>query len=118
MVPAWLYIANCVIERNNIIYIMDKDSELEFEEPVSPHGQYFNSSVICAYSFVFMEFAIPIDDLQIIPLLKDNFLPAINPRFSSIMVQHFFHTFFFLKQVSSILYYLTSLYFTFYFLSS
>ncbi|WJX44849.1 hypothetical protein P8452_31782 [Trifolium repens] len=65
---------------------MDKYSE-EFQEPVSPHGQYFNSSVICAYSFVFMEFAIPIDDLQIIPLLKDNFLPAINPRFSSIMIR-------------------------------
>ncbi|CAJ2642279.1 wax ester synthase/diacylglycerol acyltransferase 4-like [Trifolium pratense] len=65
---------------------MDKVNE-EFEEPVSPHGQYFNSSVICSYSFVFMEFAIPIHDLQIIPLLKDNFLPAINPRFSSIMVR-------------------------------
>ncbi|XP_045821378.1 wax ester synthase/diacylglycerol acyltransferase 4-like [Trifolium pratense] len=64
---------------------MDKVYE-EFEEPVSPHGQYFNSSVICSYVFVFMEFAIPIDDLQIIPFLKDIFI-HINPRFSSIMVR-------------------------------
>jgi hypothetical protein len=70
---------------------MDKYSE-EFQEPVSPHGQYFNSSVICSYVFGFLELAIPIDDdSQAIPLLKDVFLP-INPRFSSIMVLHLFNT--------------------------
>ncbi|WJX44862.1 hypothetical protein P8452_31793 [Trifolium repens] len=59
----------------------------EVQEPVSPHGQYFNSSVICSYVFGFLELAIPIDDdSQAIPLLKDVFLP-INPRFSSIMVR-------------------------------
>jgi len=66
--------------------IMDKFNE-EVQEPVSPHGQYFNSSVICSYVFGFLELAIPIDDSQTMPLLKDVFLP-INPRFSSIMVLH------------------------------
>ncbi|KEH30689.1 O-acyltransferase WSD1-like protein [Medicago truncatula] len=64
---------------------MDKFNE-EVQEPVSPHGQYFNSSVICSYVFGFLELAIPIDDSQTMPLLKDVFLP-INPRFSSIMVR-------------------------------
>ncbi|XP_058730389.1 wax ester synthase/diacylglycerol acyltransferase 4-like [Vicia villosa] len=58
----------------------------EVEEPVSPHGQYFNSSVICAYIFAFLEFDIPFDESQVIPLIQDLFLP-INPRFSSIMVR-------------------------------
>ncbi|XP_027345757.1 O-acyltransferase WSD1-like [Abrus precatorius] len=58
----------------------------EIEEPVSPPGQYFNSSVICSYVFGFLEVAVPIDDSQTISLLKDVFLP-INPRFSSIMVR-------------------------------
>jgi len=57
----------------------------EVEEPVSPPGQYFNSSVICSYVFGFLEIAIPIDDSKTISLLQDVFLP-INPRFSSIMV--------------------------------
>lgn len=63
---------------------MDKFYE-EVQQPVSPPGQYFNSSVICSYVFGFMELAVPIDDSHAIPLLKDVFLP-INPRFSSIMV--------------------------------
>ncbi|CAI8617042.1 unnamed protein product [Vicia faba] len=58
----------------------------EVEEPVSPHGQYFNSSVMCAYIFAFLELDIPFDESQAIPLIKDLFLP-INPRFSSIMVR-------------------------------
>ncbi|WJX44861.1 hypothetical protein P8452_31792 [Trifolium repens] len=58
----------------------------EVQEPVSPHGQYFNSSVICSYVFGFLELAIPFDESLLIPLLKDVFLP-INPRFSSIMVR-------------------------------
>ncbi|KAL1363047.1 hypothetical protein HN51_011246 [Arachis hypogaea] len=57
----------------------------EVEQPVSPPGQYFNSSVICSYVFGFLEIAVPIDDSQAITLIKDVFLP-INPRFSSIMV--------------------------------
>ncbi|KAG5033247.1 hypothetical protein GLYMA_06G291700v4 [Glycine max] len=58
----------------------------EVQEPVSPHGHYFNSSVICSYVFGFLEMAVPIDDSQTIPLLEDVFLP-INPRFSSIMIR-------------------------------
>ncbi|KAL9277421.1 hypothetical protein ACSQ67_025030 [Phaseolus vulgaris] len=58
----------------------------EVEEPVSPPGQYFNSSVICSYVFGFLEIAIPIDDSKTISLIKDVFLP-INPRFSSIMIR-------------------------------
>ncbi|KAK7286753.1 hypothetical protein RJT34_21974 [Clitoria ternatea] len=57
----------------------------EVEEPVSPPGQYFNSSMICSYVFGFVEMAVPVDDLDAVTLLKDVFLP-INPRFSSIMV--------------------------------
>ncbi|KAL5143563.1 O-acyltransferase WSD1 [Glycine soja] len=55
-------------------------------EPVSPVGQYFNSSMLCIYIIGVLEFEVPIDDLQTYALLKDVFLP-INPRFSSIMVQ-------------------------------
>ncbi|KAG4925803.1 hypothetical protein JHK87_051343 [Glycine soja] len=58
----------------------------EQAEPVSPVGQYFNSSVLCIYIIGVLEFEVPIDDLQTYALLKDVFLP-INPRFSSIMVQ-------------------------------
>lgn len=60
--------------------------EVEQTEPVSPVGQYFNSSVLCIYIIGVLEFEVPIDDLQTYALLKDVFLP-INPRFSSIMVQ-------------------------------
>ncbi|KAG2404100.1 uncharacterized protein HKW66_Vig0110220 [Vigna angularis] len=56
------------------------------EEPVSPMGQYFNSSALCIYIIGVLEFEVPIDDLQTFTLIKDVFLP-INPRFSSIMVQ-------------------------------
>ncbi|KAJ1419596.1 O-acyltransferase, WSD1, N-terminal [Sesbania bispinosa] len=58
----------------------------ELTEPVSPMGQYFNSSALCLYIIGVLEFEVPIDDLQTFALLKDVFLP-INPRFSSIMVQ-------------------------------
>ncbi|XP_075668987.1 wax ester synthase/diacylglycerol acyltransferase 4-like [Castanea sativa] len=62
---------------------------MEFEEglePVSPTGQYFNSSVLSVSIIAVMEFEIPINNLpSIMSLLKDVFLP-INPRFSSIMV--------------------------------
>lgn len=62
----------------------------EVQEPVSPPGQYFNSSVICSYVFGFLEIAVPIDDSETMHLLKDVFLP-INPRLSSIMVLPLFH---------------------------
>ncbi|KAM4093423.1 hypothetical protein ACB094_06G115100 [Castanea mollissima] len=62
---------------------------MEFEEglePVSPTGQYFNSSVLSVSIIAVMEFEIPINNLpSIMSLLNDVFLP-INPRFSSIMV--------------------------------
>lgn len=69
---------------------MDQQFYEEVQEPVSPPGQYFNSSVICSYVFGFLEMAVPIDDSQTIPLLEDVFLP-INPRFSSIMVLSLLH---------------------------
>ncbi|KAL2330001.1 hypothetical protein Fmac_017582 [Flemingia macrophylla] len=58
----------------------------EQAEPVSPMGQYFNSSVLCIYIIGVLEFEVPIDDLQTFALIKDVFLP-INPRFSSVMIQ-------------------------------
>ncbi|KAI8551641.1 hypothetical protein RHMOL_Rhmol06G0201800 [Rhododendron molle] len=53
--------------------------------PVSPSGQYFNSSVLSLTVLAVMEFEVPLDDLPIMTLFQDVFLP-INPRFSSIMV--------------------------------
>ncbi|KAJ0053187.1 hypothetical protein Pint_03066 [Pistacia integerrima] len=54
-------------------------------EPVSPSGQYLNSSAPSLYVYAFLEFEIPIDDLPVMSLIEDLFL-SINPRFSSIMV--------------------------------
>ncbi|XP_054808767.1 LOW QUALITY PROTEIN: wax ester synthase/diacylglycerol acyltransferase 4-like [Prosopis cineraria] len=54
--------------------------------PVSPVGQYFNSSALCIYIIGVLEFQVPLDESQAIPLLQRLFLP-INPRFSSIMVE-------------------------------
>ncbi|KAL9458119.1 hypothetical protein AB3S75_007053 [Citrus x aurantiifolia] len=54
-------------------------------EPVSPIGQYFNSSILSISILAVLESEVPFDDSRAIPLLKDIFLP-INPRFSSIMV--------------------------------
>ncbi|WOH00011.1 hypothetical protein DCAR_0519367 [Daucus carota subsp. sativus] len=56
------------------------------EEPVSPTGQYMSSSVLNLITLAFLEFQVPIDDLQILDLIKDQFLP-INPRFSSKMAE-------------------------------
>nr|KYP69303.1 O-acyltransferase WSD1 [Cajanus cajan] len=58
----------------------------EQAEPVSPMGQYFNSSVLCIYIIGVLEFEVPIHDLQTLALIKDVFIP-INPRFSSVMIQ-------------------------------
>ncbi|KAJ0111186.1 O-acyltransferase WSD1-like isoform X1 [Pistacia vera] len=58
----------------------------DVSEPVSPTGQYFNSSILSICVFGVLESQIPIDDSSTMLLLKDVFLP-INPRFSSIMVK-------------------------------
>ncbi|KAF8391333.1 hypothetical protein HHK36_023637 [Tetracentron sinense] len=63
-----------------------KEKTVEEEEvPVSPIGQYFNSSVLSVCILGVLESDIPIDDSPTLTLLKNLFLP-INPRFSSIMV--------------------------------
>ncbi|KAK9757495.1 hypothetical protein RND81_01G166100 [Saponaria officinalis] len=56
----------------------------EGEEPVSPTGLYFNSKSMSVCILAILEFAVPIDDLRVFPLLRDVFL-SINPRFSSVM---------------------------------
>lgn len=62
---------------------------MEFYEdmfaPVSPSGQYLNSSVLSLTIVAVLEFEVPIHDLQTVSLLKNLFIP-INQRFSSIMV--------------------------------
>jgi hypothetical protein len=58
---------------------------MEGSEPVSPTGQYLNSSVLCVSIITVLESEVPINDVHIISFLKDVFL-AINPRFSSVMV--------------------------------
>ncbi|MFS8024193.1 putative O-acyltransferase, WSD1, O-acyltransferase WSD1 [Helianthus anomalus] len=55
-------------------------------EPVSPTGQYFNSSVLSISIISILEFENPIDDSSSLALVNNVFLP-INPRFSSIMVK-------------------------------
>lgn len=65
---------------------MEHEREEQLQEPVSPIGQYFNSSSLCLYIIAVLEFEVSIDDLQAFALLRDVFLP-ISPRFSSIMVQ-------------------------------
>ncbi|KAL2496858.1 O-acyltransferase (WSD1-like) family protein [Forsythia ovata] len=61
-------------------------NQKEEEEPVSPTGQYFTSSVISVSVIGVLELQVPIDDSQTETLIKHVFLP-INPRFSSIMVK-------------------------------
>ncbi|KAI4305166.1 hypothetical protein L6164_028552 [Bauhinia variegata] len=56
-----------------------------FAEPLSPMAQNFSSSALRVYILGVSEFDVPIDDLQIVSLLRDLFLPA-NPRFSSMIV--------------------------------
>ncbi|XAR55518.1 hypothetical protein NMG60_11035609 [Bertholletia excelsa] len=54
-------------------------------EPVSPTGQYLNSSVLSLCVLAVLETELPVQDSNFATLVKDIFLP-INPRFSSIMV--------------------------------
>ncbi|KAK2420278.1 O-acyltransferase WSD1 [Trifolium repens] len=58
----------------------------EIEEPVSPTGQYLNSSSLSVCILGVLESEIPMDDKQTMSLLQDVFLP-INTRFSSIMIK-------------------------------
>jgi len=64
--------------------------EEEITEPVSPTGQYLNSSALCIYILGVLEFETPLTHLSPFELLQDIFLP-INTRFSSIMVMYFFY---------------------------
>lgn len=57
----------------------------ETMEPVSPTGQYLNSSVLSLSIIAVLEIGVTINDSQTMSLLENLFLP-INPRFSSIMV--------------------------------
>ncbi|XP_071691338.1 wax ester synthase/diacylglycerol acyltransferase 4-like [Rutidosis leptorrhynchoides] len=59
--------------------------DMEKSEPVSPTGQYFNSSVLSVSVMSVLEFENPIDDSSSLALINNVFLP-INTRFSSIMV--------------------------------
>lgn len=54
-------------------------------EPVSPTGQYFNSTVMSVAILAMFESDVPIDDSPTMATLQSVFLP-INSRFSSIMV--------------------------------
>lgn len=67
-----------------------KDQCLLWEEepPVSPTGQYFNSSALSVSVLAVFESEIPIDDSPTVDVLENVFLP-INPRFSSIMVNFY-----------------------------
>ncbi|GAB4859493.1 hypothetical protein Ancab_010960 [Ancistrocladus abbreviatus] len=64
---------------------LEEEEEETIEEPVSPTGQYFNSSVLSVSIIAVLEAEVPIDHSRVAPLLRQVFLP-INPRFSSIMV--------------------------------
>ncbi|KAI9119419.1 hypothetical protein K1719_010094 [Acacia pycnantha] len=68
--------------------MMEQYHEEDKEEamPVSPMGQYFNSSALCIHIIGVLEFQVALDESQAMPLLQRLFLP-INPRFSSIMVE-------------------------------
>ncbi|CAH1433711.1 unnamed protein product [Lactuca virosa] len=61
--------------------------DVVLSEPVSPTGQYFNSSVLSISILCILEFENPFDDSSRLALINDVFLP-INPRFSSIMVEN------------------------------
>ncbi|GLT63748.1 hypothetical protein SLA2020_362870 [Shorea laevis] len=63
---------------------MEMDQQL-ISEPVSPAGQYFNSSVLSISIINVWEAKEPIDDSQAVWQLRTHFLP-ISQRFSSIMV--------------------------------
>ncbi|KAL8126780.1 hypothetical protein AgCh_013898 [Apium graveolens] len=61
------------------------DSTEHFLEPVSPTGQYLNSSALSLSILSVLESETPIHNFPVLSILKNDFLP-INSRFSSIMV--------------------------------
>lgn len=56
------------------------------DEPVSPTGQYFNSSALNISILAIFESDERLDDSQVLATVEKLFLP-VSPRFSSIMVQ-------------------------------
>ncbi|KAE8702384.1 putative Bifunctional methylthioribulose-1-phosphate dehydratase/enolase-phosphatase E1 2 [Hibiscus syriacus] len=68
-----------------MVKYLNVEEDTEYSEPVSPTGQYFNSSVLSICVLAVLDSEIPIDDSPTLSLLRDVFLP-INHRFSSIMV--------------------------------
>lgn len=62
-----------------------QQEEEEESTPVSPLGQYLNSSFLSLTLYAVLEFEVPVNDLPI-SLVSEHFLP-ISPRFSSIMVR-------------------------------
>lgn len=60
---------------------------MEGLEPVSPSGQYLNSSVLSVSVICVLESEVPLDDTNSLSQLKELLLP-INPRFSSVMVRN------------------------------
>ncbi|KAJ3692087.1 hypothetical protein LUZ60_012437 [Juncus effusus] len=65
-----------------------KENNLAWDEepPVSPTGQYFNSSALSLGILVVFESETPIDDSPTMDTLETLFLP-VNSRFSSIMIK-------------------------------
>lgn len=59
--------------------------ETVVDDPVSPTGQYFNSSVLSIGILAIFESDVAIDDSPTMSTLENLFLP-IHPRFSSVMV--------------------------------
>lgn len=68
---------------------LKQEEEEEETEPVSPTGQYLNSSALSLYILAVLELEQVLDDHLILQLVKDVFLP-INTRFSSIMVPYIY----------------------------
>ncbi|KAF3444150.1 hypothetical protein FNV43_RR13840 [Rhamnella rubrinervis] len=64
---------------------------MEFEEekilgPVSPMGQFMNSSVLCVSILAVMEIEVPISEVELKSVVHHVLLP-VNPRFSSVMIE-------------------------------
>lgn len=66
-------------------FCKEEEEEALEDLPVSPTGQYLNSSVLSLTILAVLETEDPIDDSQLMPILRAIFSP-INPRFSSIMI--------------------------------
>ncbi|XP_021894312.1 O-acyltransferase WSD1-like [Carica papaya] len=64
----------------------EQNEKEEEELPVSPLGQYLNSSILSISVITVLELEVEIDHTRAVPCLRQLFLP-INPRFSSIMVE-------------------------------